>query len=492
MSQIDKFIEALHKYKSENLEVMAGAQVTLGMKGSQRAVTAQPVTAEQVERLVNEIMPQAGEGVTNGPQGERFTYKAPSGVVTVNVTRPNGSLRLLIKPLDEAAAALAMNGNSEMAAVQSRGGNGGALVSVGDDSAALVRIEGLFRMMVEEGCSDLHLSTGSPPLFRKDGDIVSLTDEAALTSDETRSLLSSITPLHKRAEFDERNDTDFAYEIPDLARFRCNLFMDHKGMGGVFRVIPAEIITVEDLGLSPQIIDLCFLSKGLVLVTGPTGSGKSTTLAALIDHINCNRTDHILTIEDPIEFVHHNKKCLINQREVGVHTNGFKVALRAALREDPDVVLVGELRDLETMAIAIETAETGHLVFGTLHTNTAASTVDRIIDQFPADRQAQIRAMLSESLKGVISQTLLKKKGGGRVAALEFLYVNTAVSNLIREGKTFQIPSIMQSNKAAGMKMLNVALVELVQAGQVEVKEALLKSVDRADLETQLSRAGVR
>ncbi len=243
---------------------------------------------------------------------------------------------------------------------------------------------------------------------------------------------------------------------------------------------------------SPQIIDLCFLSKGLVLVTGPTGSGKSTTLAAMIDHINCNRTDHILTIEDPIEFVHPNKKCLINQREVGVHTDGFKVALRAALREDPDVVLVGELRDLETMAIAIETAETGHLVFGTLHTNTAASTVDRIIDQFPADRQAQIRAMLSESLKGVISQTLLKKKGGGRVAALEFLYVNTAVSNLIREGKTFQIPSIMQSNKAAGMKMLNVALVELVQAGQVEVKEALLKSVDRADLETQLSRAGVR
>ena len=223
--------------------------------------------------------------------------------------------------------------------------------------------------------------------------------------------------------------------------------MDRSGPGAVFRVIPAKILTAEQLGLSQHILNLCHLTKGLVLVTGPTGSGKSTTLCAMVDYINRNRDDHIITIEDPIEFVHENKKCLINQREVQTHTGSFKDALRAALREDPDIVLVGEMRDLETIAIAIETAETGHLVFGTLHTTTAASTVDRIIDQFPADRQAQIRVMLSESLKGVIAQTLCRKIGGGRVAALEVLIATSAISNLIREGKTFQIPSMMQVGK---------------------------------------------
>ena len=239
--------------------------------------------------------------------------------------------------------------------------------------------------------------------------------------------------------------------MPNLARFRANVFADRKGRGAVFRVIPSEILTAEKLGLSPHILNLCKLNKGLVLVTGPTGSGKSTTLCAMIDYINRTRDEHIITIEDPIEFVHQNQKCLINQREVRTHTTSFKAALRAALREDPDIVLVGELRDLETVAIAIETAETGHLVFGTLHTTTAASTVDRIIDQFPSDRQSQIRIMLSESLRGVIAQTLCRKIGGGRVAALEVLIANGAVSNLIREGKTFQIPSLMQVGKAIGM-----------------------------------------
>ena len=248
-------------------------------------------------------------------------------------------------------------------------------------------------------------------------------------------------------EFDRCHDTDFAYEIEGAGSFPVQLFHGPFRYGGVFRQIPTKIPTVEELGLSKAVVDLCWLSKGLVLVTGPTGSGKSTTLAALIDYINENRTDHIITIEDPIEFVHENKKCLINQREVGDHTDGFKHALRAALREDPDIVLVGEMRDLETVAIAIETAETGHLVFGTLHTSSAPSTVDRIIDQFPADRQEQIRVMLSESLKGVISQTLCKKMGGGRGGAFEVLLVNSSISNLIREGKVFQIPSIMQTQK---------------------------------------------
>ena len=352
-------------------------------------------------------------------------------------------------------------------------------------------IDLLLRELCVQGASDLHVCVGMPPLMRKDGDIQPLTKDAvALDAAAALALLQEIMPPANRAEFDARHDTDFAHEIEGLARFRANIFADRKGIGGVFRVIPSAILSAETLNLSPHILQLCQLTKGLVLVTGPTGSGKSTTLCALVDYINRHRHEHIITIEDPIEFVHPNKSCLINQREVRTHTDSFKAALRAALREDPDIVLVGELRDLETIAIAIETAETGHLVFGTLHTTTAASTVDRVIDQFPADRQAQIRVMLSESLKGVIAQTLCRKVGGGRVAALEVLLVNSAISNLIREGKTFQLPSMMQVGKASGMVMLNDALAELVKAKTITREEALLKSVDKAGMEAMLKRVG--
>jgi twitching motility protein PilT len=353
-------------------------------------------------------------------------------------------------------------------------------------------IDALFRAMCEMKASDLHLSVGSPPVVRKDGRMQPLTESAQpLTPDSLLSLLMPILPAANKREFHERHDTDFAYELPGTARFRGNAFMDRKGPGAVFRVIPANILTAEQLGLSQHILNLCHLTKGLVLVTGPTGSGKSTTLCAMVDYINRNRDDHIITIEDPIEFVHENKKCLINQREVRTHTGSFKDALRAALREDPDIILVGEMRDLETIAIAIETAETGHLVFGTLHTTTAASTVDRVIDQFPADRQAQIRVMLSESLKGVIAQTLCRKLGGGRVAALEVLIATSAISNLIREGKTFQIPSMMQVGKAMGMVALNEALLELVTKKVVAPEEAYAKCVDKAGFEAALKRANV-
>ena len=283
-------------------------------------------------------------------------------------------------------------------------------------------------------------------------------------------------------EHRETGDTDWAYEIVDYARFRCNAGRDRHGPLAVFRVIPAKLSTADEMGLSREVQNLCYLTKGLVVVTGPTGSGKSTTLASLVDLINRTRTDHIITIEDPIEFVHTSKKCLVTQRQVGLHTRSFKNALRAALREDPDIIMVGEMRDLETVSIAIETAETGHLVFGTLHTTTAASTVDRIIDQFPPDRQSQVRVMLSESLRGVIAQTLCKKIGGGRVAAREILLTIPAVSNLIREGKTFQIPSIMQTNRKTGMVTLNDALVELVDAKLVEPKEAYMKSVEKSGM----------
>jgi len=353
-------------------------------------------------------------------------------------------------------------------------------------------IDRLFHLMCEVRASDLHLSVGMPPLVRKDGEIKLLEEgQPALDRASMWALLEPIMPERNKEEFERRHDSDFAYEIAGLGRFRSNIFMDRKGPGAVFRVIPSKILTAEDLGLSSHILKLCQLNKGLVLVTGPTGSGKSTTLCAMIDYINRTRRDHIITIEDPIEFVHENKQCLMNQREVHVHTDGFKDALRAALREDPDIVLVGEMRDLETVAIAIETAETGHLVFGTLHTTTAASTVDRVIDQFPTDRQAQIRIMLSESLKGVIAQNLCKKIGGGRAAALEVLIVTSAVSNLIREAKTFQIPSIMQVGKSVGMVGLNDALMELVSKKVVAPEEAYTKSVDKTGFEALLKRAGI-
>ncbi len=358
---------------------------------------------------------------------------------------------------------------------------------------AKARMDALFQKMAAAGASDLHMSVSMSPMIRKDGKMQRLEcNEPVMSPEAMRELLTSIMPAKNQEEFARRNDTDFAYEIPSLARFRANIFADRKGMGGVFRIIPSKILTAQELGLSQAIMNLCDLSKGLVLVTGPTGSGKSTTLCAMMDHINKQREDHIITIEDPIEFTHENQKCLVNQREVHNHTDSFKDALRAALREDPDILLVGEMRDLETVSIAIETAETGHLVFGTLHTTTACSTVDRIIDQFPADRQQQIRVMLSESLKGVISQTLLPKRGGGRVAALEILIVTPAISNLIREGKTFQIPSAMQTGKQLGMVVLNDALFALVQKGIVEPRDAYIKAVDKPGFESMMQRANIR
>lgn len=354
----------------------------------------------------------------------------------------------------------------------------------------MAKLDSFFRMMVERKASDLHFSTGAPPMMRIHGEMTAV-DPTPISHELAREVLWEIMPERCRQEFKERHDTDFAYELPE-GRFRSNIFMDRNGIGGVFRLIPSKILTCDDLKISEDIRKLCFLPKGLVLVTGPTGSGKSTTLAALINHINENRTDHIITIEDPVEFVHPNKRCLVNQREVHTHTKSFATALRAALREDPDIVLVGEMRDLETTRIAIETAETGHLVFGTLHTNTAHSTVDRLINQFPANEQEQIRVMLAASLKAVISQTLCKKVGGGRVAALEILISNAAIASQIREGKTYQIPSAMQTGAKLGMVVLNDALVKLIKARQIEAKEAWMKSIDKDDLQRRCVAEGIQ
>ncbi|NOZ68698.1 MAG: type IV pilus twitching motility protein PilT [Deferribacteres bacterium] len=343
----------------------------------------------------------------------------------------------------------------------------------------MAKINSFFDYMIENNASDLHLSAGSKPKIRIHGELQDM-DHPELTNEELRSLLFEIATEEQQKAFLARRDLDFAYEIPGVARFRANYFDQKRGMGAVFRVIPTNILSVEDLGLPPQILKLTQLSRGLVLVTGPTGSGKSTTLAAIIDYINTHRKDHILTIEDPVEFVHENKGCLVNHREIGNHTDSFATALRAALREDPDVILVGEMRDLETIELAITAAETGHLVFGTLHTNSAAKTIDRIIDAFPAGQQAQIRTMLSESLKGVICQQLLKRSDQpGRLAALEILFCKTAVANLIREGKTFQITSVMQTAKGEGMQLMDQAIMEFLMQKKISPEEAYLKANDK-------------
>ena len=365
-----------------------------------------------------------------------------------------------------------------------------AIISFEGSEQARARLDVLLRSIVERGASDLHLRCGEPPIVRLHGEMARM-DQAPLEPEELEVMLRSIMPERNRQEYTETNDTDYAYEIEGVARFRANALKDRRGPAAVFRQIPATVVTVEQMGISAEVQRLCQLNKGLVLVTGPTGSGKSTTLCSLIDLVNRSRSDHVITIEDPIEFVHPNKKCIITQRQVGVHTGSFKSALRAALREDPDIILVGELRDLETVSIAIETAETGHLVFGTLHTTTAAGTIDRVIDQFPADRQAQIRVMLAESLRGVISQTLCKKIGGGRAAAREVLLSIPAVTNLIREGKTFQIPSVMQTSKRLGMVTLNDALLELVDGGLVEPAEAFSKAVEKTGFVAALKARGI-
>jgi len=329
---------------------------------------------------------------------------------------------------------------------------------------------------VEQGASDCHLSAGEPPMLRINGELKKL-DHPVLSKDEVHNMIFDMMNDVQRKVFQEHHECDFSFEMGDIARFRVNVFVQRRGEGAVFRTIPTKIIPLEQLGMPPILRQLCDKEKGLVLVTGPTGSGKSTTLAAMLNYLNESFEGHILTIEDPIEFVHKSKKCLINQRELGAHTHSFANALKSALREDPDIILVGELRDLETIQLALTAAETGHMVFGTLHTSSAPKTVDRVIDVFPPNQQAQIRAQFAETLEGVITQTLVKKKAGGRAAALEIMTGTTAVRNLIREAKLHQIPGIMQASKKDGMQTMDMALVDLVTRGLVTKAEAQSRSM---------------
>ena len=496
MAQIDQLIGKMSKQNAERAILINDKPISLSVLGQQKA--GPTMTGPQLQTVVTEITPPDLRPKLSQEGGFDFPYQSPHGNYQIKVMRGGGQLQVaILAPLTPGTGATPpppANATANGAA------NGSATATEAADSTVaevapapaqpkapagskvIRHMDDLFHYMKEVEASDLHLSSGEQPILRVHGNIVRIEDYAVHDHEMLKKALYEILPERNREEFEADGDTDFAYEIPDVARFRCNFFRDRLGMGAVFRLIPSDVLTVKDLNLPQAMLDLCYLSKGLVVVTGPTGSGKSTTLAALVDFINKNRNDHIITIEDPVEFVHKNIKCLVNQREVHVHTNSFKRALRAALREDPDIVLVGEMRDLETIAIAIETAETGHLVFGTLHTTTAPSTVDRIIDQFPADQQSQIRVMLSESLKGVIAQNLLRTKDGKRVAAHEILLCPSAVANLIREGKTFQLPSQIQVGKSLGMMPMNDSILKHVMSGRVDPHEGYVKAVDKIGL----------
>jgi twitching motility protein PilT len=343
----------------------------------------------------------------------------------------------------------------------------------------MARIDSFFKLMAEQKASDLHLSTNNAPMLRINGELVRV-DYPALQNDDLKAMVYEIAPEGKIKIFEESSDVDFGYEVPGVARYRANFFQQKYGISAVFRLIPSTVLTVEQLGLPPVLKKFPMLKKGLVLVTGPTGSGKSTTLAAMMDYANLQRHDHVITVEDPIEFVHRSQNCLVQHREVGVHTRSFAAALRGALREDPDILLVGEMRDLETIELALTAAATGHLVFGTLHTSSAPKAVDRIIDVFPTNQQNQIRATLAESLKGVVAQNLFKRVDKpGRVAALEILVVDMAIANLVREGKTHQIPGMIQVGKKKGNQPLDDAIMEHLHAARISPEEAYDKCLDK-------------
>jgi len=356
----------------------------------------------------------------------------------------------------------------------------------------MYEISDLLIMCKEKGASDLHLSSGAYPLLRIHGKLTPV-DNEIYSKDRVHEMIYEVLTDERKAQFEERHEIDFAIELSGVGRFRVNAFYQRKGESAAFRLIPARIKSIEELGLPPVCGTLARSKKGLLLVTGPTGSGKSTTLAAMIDIVNQEREDHILTIEDPIEFVHENKKCLINQREVGPHTNSFSIALRSALREDPDVILVGEMRDLETIQMALTAAETGHIVFATLHTNSAPQTVDRIVDVFPPHQQQQIRTQLSEALVGVISQNLIPTLDGeGRIVACEVMVATPAIRNLIREGKTHQMPSIIQTSAKDGMQSMDQCLKMLVMKNKISKEEAYLRAVDKASFQMTTSVSQTR
>jgi len=546
MAQLDRLLAHIVPRNAKALRMEPGQPPHLEMKtGQSAALLPDPLPAVLIENLANEVLPAANReawartGETSfdlASGGQAFIVKLVriqsgiriyaeviesirSGAFPIFRTPPSGVPSL--KPVEESGVTIEPNSVADLtveiedeapprtAPPQPAAVPAPAPAPIAFAAPATAPVQTamaprrigqgehplatrLFTALLHHKGSDIHLTSGYAPMLRVHGELEELPGFPAIQPPQMLEMMEGFATGDAWEKFQKTNDADFAYAFDaGGCRLRVNFFMDRFGPGIVARVIPNEIPDPDKLGLSDPIRRLCFLSKGLVLVTGPTGSGKSTTLAAIIDLANQKRTDHILTIEDPIEFVHPRKKCLVNQREVKTHTESFKSGLKAALREDPDIVLVGEMRDLETISIALETAITGHLVFGTLHTSSAIGTIDRIVDQFPSDRQQQIRVMLADSLKAVISQTLLKKNGGGRIAAIESLFITPAISNLIREGKNFQITSAMQTGRAYGQRVMNDALTDLVKAKTVEAMEAYMKCPDKESFVQACKRSGI-
>ena len=496
MPQLDRLLSHVIARGGTRLHLEADRKPRLELKnGEAMDLLPNPLPALMVDVLAGEVVPGNLKAAWQKEGKAEFEHELSGQVFRIRLDR-KGELPDLIAdllgPAHPQPTAASIPAPSPAPKVVPAPGTSGSPASRPGGTHGHPLAERLFSALLAQQGSDLHCTSMEPPLVRVHGDMKELEGFGPLEPATMLEMMEAVaTPLAWH-HFQERHDADFAYAYEaGNCRLRVNYFMDRVGPGLVCRVIPNQIPDPDKLGLPDPIRRLCDLSKGLVLVTGPTGSGKSTTLAAIIDLANQKRHDHILTIEDPIEFVHPRKGCLVNQREVGTHTDSFKNGLRAALREDPDIVMVGEMRDLETIAIALETAITGHLVFGTLHTSSAIGTIDRIVDQFPADRQQQIRVMLADALKCVVSQTLLKKIGGGRIAALETLFISPAIANLIREGKNFQITSAMQTGRSYGQKLMNDALVEFIKDKKVEPLEAYLKCPDKESFIASCKRAGI-
>ncbi|HUJ26274.1 MAG TPA: PilT/PilU family type 4a pilus ATPase [Myxococcales bacterium] len=504
MARLDPFIELLFKEKAEVLLLETGAAAALVKADTIRSVMQRTLTTAQIATACAELVPEPARETFSVMESHDFEYGLGPSRVRVRINPSGDGVRATFEPVGGNGEAKAAPAPAPAdAPVPERPAPPPAApaalpplpdvhdrqsMPVGPPPAgAAEAMRQLLDIAVSHNASDLHLTSGFVPCLRVDGDVLPLDGYGDVTDERLRDMLFSIAPQAEGEKWLAAKDADFACET-DKARFRVNLFAERAGIAAVLRRIPKQPVPAEELGIPRAVLELCHLRKGLIVVTGPSGSGRSTTLAALVDYVNRQREDHILTIEGPIEFVHVHKRCLVHQRAVGVHTDAMQTALRAAVREDPDVLQMGELRDAETIATAFEFVETGHLVLASLHTPTALATVDRIVDQFPADRHPQARAMLAESLKAVIAQTLVRKAGGGRAAAQEILLVNTSVANLIREGKSFQIPSIMQSQRATGMVTLTDALFDLVKRKVAAPKDALARASSRSELKAMLDR----
>lgn len=516
MAQLDSFFEYMKKYNGTELCLESNVEPRITISGKVRTMAKQKLSYTRILSMLKEVVtPEMMEDLQGSGLVE-FVYASSASTVRGIVTMEDDIIRVFFTPhgQDEPDAASSEEAGPEEAQKKKskkddkkdsgKGKKNKAVpeeeeLGAGIETETLIipevevdegrpAIERLFKIVYFLRGSDLHISGGEKPTLRKDGKLVKLDDLEKITSDEAENLIVEFIPEENGEELDRDHDTTFTYELEGLGWIRCNIFKTKQGLGGCFRLISAEVMKAEAIGIPDVALRLCSLPKGLMLIGGPAGSGTSTTLTALIDYMNEHRSSHIITIEDPIEFVHSHKNCLIHQRMVGVHAESFFRGLTAARREDPDIIVVGELRDQATIGLALESAEAGRLVLGTFHTPTAVSTIDRLVSYFPADRQLQILGMLSETLKGVLAQTLCTAHADGRVAALEVLLVNDAVAGLLKEGKTFQIQSVMQAGKKEGMTTLNQALIKLVSDKQVDSREAYCKAVDKEEFAALLRK----